>query len=213
FEFSIWCGSGLKPLAVRLIDAQTENFRRNVLHGQDIALRCLLEESSVSGERRKCTPGCQRSRTAGPTTVRSQRMSHLANALRAATAAAMMGSFGCLGGATATADPNTGSSSDVNTLAGNLSKGYGLNNCTAEPITGNQLAALTCGQSPDPGGPVQAKYFLFSSGDDLNSWFKNSIKDDVLTNCGDSSTQGPAPWHQGSNATTNAGQVACGTYQ
>jgi hypothetical protein len=139
-------------------------------------------------------------------------MSHLADALRAATTAVLMGSFACLGSTTAAADPNTGNSSDVNTLAGNLSKGFGLNNCTAQPITGSQLAALTCGQSPDPNGPVQAKYFLFSSGDDLANWFKTSIKDDVLTTCGDSSTKGPAPWHQG-NATTNAGQVACGTYQ
>jgi hypothetical protein len=139
-------------------------------------------------------------------------MSHLTNALRAAAAAALMGSFVCLGSATATADPNTGNSSDVNTLASSLSKGYGLNNCTAQPITGSQLAALTCGQSPDPSGPVQAKYFLFSNGDDLASVFKNSIKDDVLTACGDSNSQSPAPWHQGSS-TANAGQVACGTYQ
>jgi hypothetical protein len=123
-----------------------------------------------------------------------------------------MGSFACLGSATATPDPNTGNSSDVNTLAGNLSKGYGLNNCTAQPITGSQLAALTCGQSPDPNGPVQAKYFLFGSSNDLTGWFKNSIKDDVLTAC-DGKYQSPGPWHQGSNATTNAGQVACGTYQ
>jgi hypothetical protein len=144
-------------------------------------------------------------------------MSHLANALRAATAATLVGSFGCLGSATATADPdpdpNTGSSADVNTLAGNLSKGYGLNNCTAQPITGGQLAALICGQSPDRNGPVQAKYFLFGNGNDLAAWFKNSIKDDVLTNCGDSSTKGPSPWHQGTTATSNGGQMACGTYQ
>jgi hypothetical protein len=144
-----------------------------------------------------------------------QRMSHLADALRAATAAALVGSFGCLVSATATADPepNTGTSADVNTLASNLSKGYGLNNCTAQPITGAQLAALVCGKSPDPAGPVEAKYFLFANGDDLAALFKNSIKDDVLTNCGESSTKGPSPWHQGSNATTNAGQVVCGTYQ
>jgi hypothetical protein len=142
-------------------------------------------------------------------------MPHLANALRAATAAALMSSFACLASATATADPepDTGNSADVNTLAGNLSKGYGLNNCTAEPITGGQLAALTCGQSPDPNGPVQAKYFLFGKSDDLATWFKNSIKEETVTKCGDSSTQGPAPWHQGNNATTNAGQVVCGTYQ
>lgn len=150
-------------------------------------------------------------------------MSHLANALRAATAAALMGSFAWLATGTATADPNpnpnpnpdpgTGNSADVDTLAANLSKGYGLNNCTAQPITGGQLAALICGQSPDPKGPVQAKYFLFSKSDDLATWFKNSTKDDVLVNCGDSSTKGPAPWHQGNNATTNGGQMVCGTYQ
>ena len=77
-------------------------------------------------------------------------------------------------------------SADINTLAASLSKGYGLNNCTAQNLTTGELAALTCGQSPDPSGPVQAKYILFSNGDNLASSFKASIKDDVLTTCGDS---------------------------
>jgi hypothetical protein len=152
-------------------------------------------------------------------------MSHLANALRAATAAALLGSFAWLAGGTATADPNpnpnpdpnsdpgTGNTADINTLAANLSKGYALNNCTAQPITGGQLAALMCGQNPDRNGPVQAKYFLFGKSDDMATWFKNSMKDDVLVNCGDSKTSGPSPWHQGPSATTNGGQMICGTYQ
>ena len=41
-----------------------------------------------------------------------------------------MGGFACLGTATASADPSTGNSSAVSTLAGSLSKGYSLNNCT-----------------------------------------------------------------------------------
>jgi hypothetical protein len=41
--------------------------------------------------------------------------------------------------------------------------------------------------------------------------FKASIKDDVLTACGDSG-QSPTTWHQGSNS-ANSGSVACGTYQ
>jgi hypothetical protein len=139
-------------------------------------------------------------------------MSSLDKALQAVTATALMGSFACLGTATAAADPgNTGSSSDINTLAATLSKGYGLNNCTAQNLTSGELAALTCGQSPDPGGPVQAKYILFSTGDDLAGSFKASIKDDTLTTCGDAG-QSPTTWHQGS-ATSSAGQVACGTYQ
>lgn len=137
-------------------------------------------------------------------------MSHLSNALRAAAAAALIGGFALTG--TATADPaNTGNPSDINTLAASLSKGYGLNNCTAQNITTGELAALTCGQSPDPSGPVQARYILFSNGDNLASSFKTSINDDVLTACGDSG-QSPTNWHQGSSS-SSAGQVACGTYQ
>ena len=95
-------------------------------------------------------------------------MSHLSNALRAATAAALMGTFAFAVTATANADPaGTGSSADINTLAASLSKGYGLDNCTAQSLTSGELAALTCGQSPDPSGPVQAKYILFSNPDDL----------------------------------------------
>ena len=139
-------------------------------------------------------------------------MPHLSKALRAATATVLTGGFAFAGAATATADPTgTASPADMNTLAASLSKGYGLNNCTAQNLTTGQLAALTCGQSPDPGGPVQAKYILFSNADNLAGSFKASIKDDVLTACGDSG-QSPTTWHQGSNS-ANSGSVACGTYQ
>jgi hypothetical protein len=139
-------------------------------------------------------------------------MSHLPAMLRTATAAALISGFAFAGTATASADPtNTGNPADLNTLASSLSKGYGLNNCTPQAVTGSQLARLTCGQSPDSAGPVQAKYILFSNADDLASSFKASIKDDVLTACGDSG-QSPTSWHQGSS-TTSSGSMACGTYQ
>src|SRR6516225_3856678 len=139
-------------------------------------------------------------------------MPHLSKALRAATAAVLAGSFAVAGAATATADPTgTGSPADMNTLAASLSKGYGLNNCTAQNLTTGELASLACGQSPDPGGPVQAKYILFSNADNLAGSFKASIKDDVLTACGEGG-QSPTTWHQGSNS-ANSGSVACGTYQ
>ena len=138
-------------------------------------------------------------------------MSHFSKGLRAAMATALMGSIAFLGSATSSADPtNTGSSADINNLAATLSKGYSLNNCTAQNLSSGELAALTCGPSPDPSGPVQAKYILFSTADDLAGSFKASIKDDTLTACGDSG-QSPTTWHQG--AATNAGSVACGTYQ
>jgi len=139
-------------------------------------------------------------------------MPHLSKALRAATATVLTGGFAFAGAATATADPTgTASPADMNTLAASLSKGYGLNNCTAQNLTTGELASLTCGQSPDPSGPVQAKYILFSNADNLAGSFKASIKDDVLTACGDSG-QSPTTWHQGSNS-ANSGSVACGTYQ
>jgi hypothetical protein len=108
------------------------------------------------------------------------------------------------------AGAHTGTHSNINTLAGNLSKGYGLNNCTAQNIDTGELAVLSCGQSPDPNGPILAKYILFGNSDDLAGSFKASIKDDVLTACGDAG-QSPTTWHQGSS--TNLGSVACGTYQ
>ena len=139
-------------------------------------------------------------------------MPYLSNALRAATATVLLGGSAVAGAVDAVADPNnTGSSADINTLAGSLSKGYGLNNCTAQNLTSGELAALACGQSPDPSGPAQAKYILFNNGDNLVGSFKASIKDDTLTSCGDAG-QSPTTWHQGSS-NTNAGSVACGTYQ
>ncbi|MGZ4583025.1 MAG: serine/threonine protein kinase [Mycobacterium sp.] len=138
-------------------------------------------------------------------------MSHRTSARGVATAVALAGVFAFAPGATASADPtNTGNPSDVNRLAASLSKGYGLNNCTPHSITGGELASLTCGQSPDPSGPAEARYLLFGNGDDLAGSFKASIKDDVLTGCGEAA-QSPTTWHQANG--TNAGQVACGTYQ
>jgi hypothetical protein len=134
-------------------------------------------------------------------------MPPLSIALRAAAVAALAGGLAMAGTATSAADPNA----DLNTLAASLSKGYGLNNCTPQNLSSGELAALTCGQSPDPAGPVQAKYILFSNADNLAGSFKASIKDDVLTACGDSG-QSPTTWHQGSS-NANSGQVACGTYQ
>lgn len=138
-------------------------------------------------------------------------MSYLTHPLRAAAAAALLGSFAWLTTTTATAEPDTGNPSDTDALAGSLSKGYGLNDCTAETITGAELAALSCGQNPDSAGPVQAKYVLFSNTNDLTGSFKTSIKNNALTACGDSD-QSPTTWRQGSSDAT-AGQVACGTAQ
>ena len=137
-------------------------------------------------------------------------MSRLTNALRAATAGVIVGSFAFAGAPTATADPTSGTSADINTLASALSKGYGLNNCTAQAVPSGALAYLHCGQSPDPGGPTLGKYFLFSTGNALASSFRGVIAGDTLSNCGDASS--PTPWHQGSS-TTDAGSVACGTFQ
>ncbi|HET7075124.1 MAG TPA: serine/threonine protein kinase [Mycobacterium sp.] len=138
-------------------------------------------------------------------------MSRLSNALRGTAATMLTGGLALAGAPIVNADPaNTGNPADTNTLATSLSKGYGLNNCTAQNISSGELASLTCGQSPDPAGPVQAKYILFSSADNLAGSFKASIKDDVLAACGDSG-QSPTTWHQGSSS--NSGSVACGTYQ
>jgi hypothetical protein len=132
-------------------------------------------------------------------------MSHLTNALRAATAAALLGSLSCLGTATATADPN---SPDVNTLAGSLSKGYSLSNCAPQVTSGGVLAQIACNQNTDANGPAGAQYFLFPNADALASTFKSSIHQDGinLTNCGDN--QSPASWSQQGST---VGQVACAT--
>src|SRR5262245_7000852 len=99
---------------------------------------------------------------------KESRMSHLTNALRATTAAALMGSFAWVATATATADP-------TDTLASSLSKGYSSSNCTSQsPPTGVQ-AVLQCGQNTDPKGPAFAKYLLFANSSDLASSFTNSL--------------------------------------
>lgn len=135
-------------------------------------------------------------------------MGYLSRVARVAGAAVVAGSALAATGPAA-ADPSTGNAADINTLAGTLSKGYGLNNCTAQPVPRGALAYLQCGQSPDPSGPILAKYFLFG-GDDLAGSFYALAGGDVLSNCGDKPS--PTPWHQGSS-TTSAGYVACGTFQ
>jgi hypothetical protein len=138
-------------------------------------------------------------------------MSPLTNAMRTATATALIGGSAMVGTVTATADPGTGSSADINTLASSLSKGYGLNNCQPAQLSGPLLAELDCGQSPDPNGPAAGVYQLFSSGSDMAAAFTSGINGVSLSACGDNG-QSPGTWHQGSSGAT-AGQVACGTYK
>lgn len=140
-------------------------------------------------------------------------MPHFSNVLRVAAMMALASCFALADGATAAADPaNTGSTSDINALAASLSRGYSFANCTAGTIdSGRQLAVLTCGQSPDPSGPIRAKYVLFTNSDNMATAFRATIKEDVLTPCGDAH-QSPSTWHQGGSE-ANAGQAACGTYQ
>lgn len=130
-------------------------------------------------------------------------MSHLTHLLRAVSAAALLGSVSYAGMATANAEPNE-------TLVGLLSKGYSTSNCHSTDPSNGMVAVMECGQNSLDGGPVVAKYMLFSNSTDLGSAFTASIKDDTLANCGDAKS--PTTWTQGS-ATTPSGQVACGTYQ
>jgi hypothetical protein len=136
-------------------------------------------------------------------------MSHLTNALRAASVTALIGSFSFAGTATATGDPNTGSSADINTLAASLPKGYGLNNCQPAQLTGGAKAELDCGQNPDPSGPKVGIYVLYGNSTDTAASFSATINGVSLSACGDSG-QSPGTWHQGGQT---AGQIACGTYQ
>ena len=136
-------------------------------------------------------------------------MSLLTNALRAATAAALMGSFALAGSGTSTADPNAGNSADINTLAGSLAKGYSLSNCqpaAADKMTFLSLAKLDCGQNADPSGPASAVYRLLGHGDALAAEFKAFIKDVSQTPCVDGG-QSPMTWQQGQTS----GEEACGT--
>lgn len=137
-------------------------------------------------------------------------MSHLISALRGVSAAAFTGCLAFAGIAIAVAEPNTGSAADMNTLAANLSKGYGLNNCKPQELTeSGELAELLCGQSPDSSGPGSGVYALFSNGTNLGAAFSSTIKDVSLAACGDAG-QSPGTWKQ--NGQTG-GQIACGTYK
>jgi hypothetical protein len=138
-------------------------------------------------------------------------MFRLKNALRAATAVALMGGFACAGTATAIADPTgTASPADVTTLSKSLSRGYTTDNCQPAELSGPLLAELDCGQNPDDNGPAAAVYQLFGNGGDLADAFKSATSDVSLSPCGEGG-QSPGTWHQGNGQT--AGEVACGTYK
>jgi hypothetical protein len=139
------------------------------------------------------------------------RVSRLAGALRAASAAALIGGFAVAGAAPASADPNTGSSADINTLAGSLSKGYGLNICKAQPVTEKgELAEIQCGQSPDSSGPVTAQYALFSNGTDMAAAFTDGLKNATPVTCSADTRPSPTTWSQSGQT---GGQLACLTNQ
>jgi hypothetical protein len=139
------------------------------------------------------------------------KVSHFTKALRAATTVALMTGSTVIGTDVATADPDTGTSADINTLAGSLSKGYDLNNCQPAALSGPILAELDCGQNPDPNGPAAGVYQLYSSGSDLAASFTSGLQGQSLSACG-ARGQSPGNWHQGRTGAT-AGRVACGTSQ
>lgn len=133
----------------------------------------------------------------------------LTKALRAAAVAALTGGFAIAGTTVATADPGTGSSADVNTLAASLSKGYGLNTCQSAELSGPVVAELDCGQSPDPNGPAAGVFQLFKNTTDLAGAFTDALNGVTQVACGDSG-KSPTTWSQSGQT---AGQVACGTYK
>ncbi|OBK22571.1 hypothetical protein A5634_07265 [Mycobacterium asiaticum] len=136
-------------------------------------------------------------------------MTYRTNALRGITAAALVGSCGFFGTATASADP-------ADALTSSLSKGYSSSNCSPQAVSEVQSAfptvqaVLACGQNADSSGPASAKYFQFPNSADLATAFTKLIGSDELTNCGDAKS--PTTWQQGSSS-DSAGQVACGTDQ
>jgi len=165
-------------------------------------------------------------------------MSPLTTALRAATAAALMGAVAVFGTTMAAADPPTtpttadpsspaaaadpsgpapsptaspGSTDDVNALIATVSKGYDNTNCTSQPVTRTgELAELQCGQSPTTGGPSAATYSLYANNDNLNAAFTAATKKLSAATCG-SATELPTTWRN--NSGQRAGQVDCGTAQ
>ena len=136
-------------------------------------------------------------------------MSILTAAARAAVVVVLLSGYATLNAASGLADPDSNAPAESDTLGAALSTGYTPGDCAAQPPATGALAILACGQNPDPNGPAQATYTLFDNSNNLSAAFKNRIKDDVLTPCGDSG-ETPTVWRVGSSGAT-AGQVACGT--
>jgi hypothetical protein len=133
-------------------------------------------------------------------------MPQLAKALWAGSAAVLVGGFACLGTATASADPNQ--PTPTNVLSASLSKGYNASNCNPTQADG-VLASIDCGQNGDDNGPASASYLLFGSGGDLTNAFNATAASITQGNCGE--VKSPTTWRQNSAAADPSGQVVCGT--
>lgn len=132
-------------------------------------------------------------------------MPQLAKALRAGSAAVLVGGFACLGTAAASADPNQ--PTPTNILSAALSKGYNGSNCKPAQADG-VLAAIDCGQNGDDNGPASASYLLFGNAGDLTNAFNATAASITQGNCGE--VKSPTTWRQNSGAEPS-GQVVCGT--
>lgn len=139
------------------------------------------------------------------------KLSSLKNALHVAAAIALMGGSAIVGTPTATADPGIGSPSDLDTLAGLMSRGYSRDNCQPAELAGPALAEFDCGHNPDDSGPATGVYQLFGNGSDLATAFDSGIHDMSLSACGDNGDS-PGTWHHGRTGQMG-GHVACGTYK
>ena len=105
-------------------------------------------------------------------------------------------------------DPN------VTKLMGIIPSGYPTSVC--EPTAPNApgaLAVIDCGLSVQPDGPKAARYYLFETRDQLQSFFDKALGEYTeIQRCPGATSDSPIDWNYRGTPDEVAGQVACGLY-
>ena len=117
--------------------------------------------------------------------------------------------------ATATSTPPVSTPPDAEAQArlyGLLPPGYPAGTC--KPVTSPEgaLAAVSCGQNIDPGGPPSATYTLVGDRAALGVAFDELVKSTSVVNC-PGGIQSPGPWRRNATPNVISGTLVCGVQQ
>lgn len=113
---------------------------------------------------------------------------------------------------TTTAAANPADPEDQARLMRQLPLGYPPGACKPTDPAQGALAAVSCAQNTEPGGPPSATYTLVGDRDALRTTFDDILQNSRMVNC-PGGIQSPGPWRRNATPNVVSGTLYCGFQQ